>query len=87
MGDKGVINGDVKCKSAEIEGIFKGNLKVEEILSLKSSAQIYGDAEFSKLKVEEGAQLACSCNINKGGSNRKVEQKMAAKNQPIGQPA
>ncbi|MFT5567638.1 MAG: cytoskeletal protein CcmA (bactofilin family), partial [Glaciecola sp.] len=42
IGDKGVINGDVKCKSAEIEGIFKGNLKVEEILSLKSSAQIYG---------------------------------------------
>jgi len=79
IGDKGHIEGDVKCKSAEIEGMFKGNLQVDEILSLKSTAQIYGDARFSKLKVEEGAQLSCSCNLNKGNHQGKKSNHEATK--------
>lgn len=70
IGDKGHIVGDVKCRSAEIEGTFDGNIQVQEILSLRSTAKIYGDAVFGKLKVEEGAELSCSCNLNKG--NRKT---------------
>ncbi len=85
IGDKGIIEGDVKCKSAEIEGTFRGTIVVDEILSLRASAQIFGDAVFSKLKVEEGAQLSCSCNIKKGAASmNKSEEKIHKPNvQPV----
>ncbi len=84
IGAKGVIEGDVKCKSAEIEGLFKGNIIVDEILSLRSNAQIYGDAIFNKLKVEEGAQLSCSCNLKRGHATPKNDGQIQ-KNKPIQQ--
>jgi len=85
IGDKGIIEGDVKCKSAEIEGLFRGNLNVAEILSLRSTAQIYGDAVFTKLKVEEGAQLACSCNLNK--PHQPVKKKNGEVHKAVSTPA
>lgn len=64
IGPSGVIEGKVHCQNAEIEGNFKGNIQVSELLYLKATAKIYGDSSFNKLRVEEGALLECTCNYN-----------------------
>ncbi|NND78135.1 MAG: polymer-forming cytoskeletal protein [Flavobacteriales bacterium] len=69
IGAKGSVEGQVVCNDAEIEGTFDGHIQINNLLSLKSSSKIKGDAVFERLKVEEGAQLSCTCNIKKALSN------------------
>ena len=78
IGAKGSVEGQVVCNDAEIEGSFDGLIQINNLLSLKSSAKIKGDAVFQRLKVEEGAQLSCTCNIKKHNttSNLVSEPKM-----------
>ena len=64
IGPSGKIDGKVSCQNAEIEGFFKGSIQITELLYLKATAKIYGDSSFSKLRVEEGALLECTCNYN-----------------------
>ncbi len=68
IGPSGHVEGKVSCQNAEVEGSFKGIIEVKELLYLKSSAKIFGDSLFSKLRVEEGAKLECTCNYNGGAS-------------------
>lgn len=69
IGTKGVVNGTVICRDAEIEGNFDGNLKVNGLLSLKSTAVIKGDTVFERLMVAEGAKLSCTCNLKQAASH------------------
>jgi cytoskeletal protein CcmA (bactofilin family) len=71
IGPSGLVEGKVSCQNAEIEGNFKGVIEVKELLYLKSSAQIFGDSLFAKLRVEEGAKLECTCNYNASSSQAK----------------
>ncbi len=64
IGPSGQVEGQVSCQNAEIEGSFRGVIQVKELLYLKASAKIFGDSIFSKLRVEEGAKLECTCNYN-----------------------
>lgn len=74
IGAKGSVEGQVVCNDAEIEGTFDGHIQINNLLSLKSSSKIKGDAVFQRLKVEEGAQLSCTCNIKKTqGNAMKIE--------------
>lgn len=71
IGPSGQVEGKVNCQNAELEGSFKGVIQVKELLYLKSSAKIFGDSVFSKLRVEEGAKLECTCNYNASASQAK----------------
>ena len=64
IGKDGLIEGTLECSNADIEGSFSGNLKVEGLLSLKSTAQIDGDVTTSKLSVEPGATFNASCTMD-----------------------
>lgn len=61
IGPSGSIRGNVICKSADIEGLFDGILKVEEILNVKSKASISGEVTCGKLSVQPGADFSASC--------------------------
>ncbi|TVR36455.1 MAG: polymer-forming cytoskeletal protein [Cryomorphaceae bacterium] len=71
IGPSGEVEGRVSCQNAEVEGSFKGVFEVQQLLYLKSTARIFGDSVFSKLRVEEGAQLECTCNYNANASQAK----------------
>ena len=43
IGASGVIEGDIKCENAEIEGSLKANITVSDLLSLKSTAKVQGE--------------------------------------------
>lgn len=63
IGLEGYIHGKVECVQADIEGNFNGELIVQDLLSLKSSAVIEGVVSVAKLAVEPGATFNASCTM------------------------
>ena len=63
IGKEGVIEGNIQCLNADIEGKFSGKIHVTEILNLKSSAIIEGEVKISKLIVEAGASFNAKCSM------------------------
>ena len=64
LGQNGMIEGEVTCKSAEVSGKIKGTLVVKELLSLNSSANIEGEVYTRKLAIEPGAVFNASCRMS-----------------------
>lgn len=63
LGPTGYIEGKVSCKDAEVEGTFKGEIKVEAFLSLKSTAKIFGEIHTQRIAVEPGAEFTGNCTM------------------------
>ncbi len=61
IGSTGEVQGNIKCKNVDIEGKYTGKLVVDELLTVKSSAQIKGDVIVGKLSIELGAVFEASC--------------------------
>ena len=77
IGPTGSVTGDISCNNADIEGKFKGNIQVAELLNIKSKASIHGDATVGKLSVEPGADFSASCimkeNVKPTSDGRETE--------------
>ena len=67
IGKGGYIKGKVECVNADIEGSFNGELIVNDLLALKSSAVIEGTVSVAKLSVEPGATFNASCTMKGRG--------------------
>ncbi len=61
VGTTGIIEGDIICQNADIEGKVKGLMKVGELLSLKATAKVEGNVKTGKLSIEPGAIFAVTC--------------------------
>lgn len=59
----GFINGTLNCQNADFEGKFSGKIKVEETLTLRSSAVIDGEVIAGKLSIEPGAAFNATCEM------------------------
>ena len=66
LGSTGVINGTLTCSSADFEGVFKGKLTVNEMLSLRNTSQVEGEVFINKLTVEPGAMFNATCTMGSG---------------------
>ncbi|MBS3807961.1 MAG: polymer-forming cytoskeletal protein [Bacteroidales bacterium] len=64
VGETGKIKGEVHCKNSEVLGMVEGKIKVRELVTLKSSARIYGDIVTQKLSIEPGSLFTGNCNMN-----------------------
>ena len=69
IGPKGKIEGEIKCKLAEIEGEMKGKIFVDELMSLKSTASFSGEIITGQLLIEPGAFFQGNCQMNKNKSS------------------
>ncbi len=81
IGQEGVIKGVVVCNNADIEGKFTGELTVNNLLTIKSTANISGDVVIGKLYVEPGAYFNVTCSM-KGSIkelNKEEKQKSSEK--------
>lgn len=65
LGSTGKIEGEISCKNAEIQGIIKAHIQVDELLSLKNTAQVEGDILTNKIAIEPGAKISGSINMDK----------------------
>ncbi len=79
VGISGAVNGNVKCKSADILGKVEGTLEINDTLFLKSTAHIEGDIIASKLVIESGAVFNGKCNMGTQ-SNTKTEPRIEVVN-------
>jgi cytoskeletal protein CcmA (bactofilin family) len=74
VGPTGVIDGEVKCQNAMIEGKIFGKLRVTELLSVKETAEIVGDVVTGKLLVQPGAVFNVTCNMKDVSENGHSKQ-------------
>ena len=75
IGNTGLVEGSLSCNNADIEGKIKGKLVVLETLSLRASANVYGDVQTGKLAVEPGATFNANCQMKDSVKELKTESK------------
>lgn len=84
IGASGVIDGEIICENADIEGIFTGKINVNQLLSLKTTAKLVGDIVTGKLAIEPGANFSGTCSM--GGMIKDFKNDSAEKKNVL-QPA
>lgn len=57
IGTLGIINGNINCKSAFINGKVNGNIICTETLTIENSGKVIGDITVKKLIIKEGGSL------------------------------
>lgn len=78
VGESGSIEGEIKCKNADISGSIKAKIIVSELLTLKSSSKFSGQVITNKIAIEPGANFSGSCNME-DNNNTSVINKMQDK--------
>lgn len=73
IGQTGVLEGDIQCKEATIEGNVLGKLEVNGVLFLKRTAVVEGEIFYKRLIVEEGAVVTGTL-IMSGGTTKQIGQ-------------
>ncbi|MFN7119255.1 MAG: polymer-forming cytoskeletal protein [Saprospiraceae bacterium] len=63
IGPAGIIEGEIKCKNAVIEGKFQGTLEVAELLNIRENANVSGDVRTDKLIIQSGAVFNVNCTM------------------------
>jgi len=80
VGENGFVEGSIKCANATVSGSLKVNIAVNELLSLKSTANLVGEITTNKLQIEAGANFSGNCKMGaviKGmeGGNKSRQEK------------
>lgn len=66
IGQTGSIEGNIVCQNADISGKIKAQVQVEQLLILKSTAELHGDVTTDKISIEPGAKFSGSCDMDGG---------------------
>ena len=69
IGDKGVINGDIRAGQVLVSGEVVGNVSAAERIELKRTARVFGDVEAPVVVVEEGVLFEGHCRMTKVNPN------------------
>lgn len=63
VGATGTVEGEIKCQNTDIFGTHKGNISATDLVFLKSTANLEGDINTSKIVIESGAVFKGRCNM------------------------
>ena len=72
IGDKGVMNGDVRAGQVLISGQVVGNVSAAERVELQRTARVFGDVEAPVVVVEEGVLFEGHCRMTKANPNAEM---------------
>lgn len=72
VGPTGKIEGDIVCQNANISGEIRAKLNVSELLTLQTTARLYGDITTGKLAIEPGAVFTGTCQMGLPPSKEKL---------------
>lgn len=88
IGPTGVIEGQIVCQNAVIEGRFKGVLTVHELLNIRETADVDGEITTGKLIVQSGAKFNVACKMETGtnGSTKSISNANDAAKIATGKP-
>lgn len=73
VGQTGMVEGEIICQSADFSGNIKAKVVVDELLSMKSTANLSGEITTGKISIEPGAKFTGSCNM-KNSSEKKFTE-------------
>jgi len=80
VGNTGSVQGEINCKNADFFGKVDAKVKVEELLSLKSTAKLKGEITTDKLAIEPGAIFSGTCNMDNSKINKESAYSAPLKN-------
>lgn len=72
IADKGIVDGTLTARCADVAGRVRGQVVVEDRLVLKASANIDGNIRTARLVVEEGATFEGTCTMGRLDPSRKA---------------
>jgi cytoskeletal protein CcmA (bactofilin family) len=64
IGINGKVKGNLECKDADIEGYVEGIIKTENLLSLRTNANVTGEISTAKIQIDEGAKFSGNCKMS-----------------------
>lgn len=65
IGERAVVNADVRAGRVQVSGEVTGNLRATERVDLRRTARVYGDVEAPVVVVEEGVVFEGHCRMSK----------------------
>lgn len=71
IGPSGHFEGNIQCVNGVIEGNFRGNIQVKELLEVRENGKLTGHVRTGRLSVQGGAIFDVQCSM--GGNTVKVE--------------
>ena len=74
LGETAIVEGNIFCQNADVSGSVSGNISVDDLLSLKSTAKVIGDILTGKLMVEAGADFIGNCKMKAYGSEKPARE-------------
>lgn len=63
VGGSGQVRAEIKVGSLTVEGKLTGNIKAKDTVDLQSTAEVFGDVNASKIKIEEGVVFVGKADI------------------------
>lgn len=63
IGQNGIVEGEINCKTADLSGLIKGTLNVEELTTMKSTSKMEGELITKQLFIEIGATFTGKCQM------------------------
>ncbi len=84
IGPTGVVDGDVVCQNAVIEGRFSGSIKINELLSVKVTGNVTGDIDTNKLIVDSGAVFNVNCNMAITSNLKDIHKSKSTEKEAVG---
>jgi cytoskeletal protein CcmA (bactofilin family) len=82
IGPSGVVEGDIICKNADVEGKILGDVEVGDTLILKATASIDGNIHTGKMVIENGARFNGVCTMGVKEKKHHVDKALAKALQP-----
>ena len=64
----GVFKGKAQIESAEISGVFEGDLVTTEKLIIHSTGKVYGNIRYGQIEIARGGIIAGQIDVLSGGS-------------------
>jgi cytoskeletal protein CcmA (bactofilin family) len=64
IGEKGVVNANIRCGTLIVSGELIGNVVAVERVELKAGARVFGDVEAPVVVVEEGVLFEGHCRMS-----------------------
>jgi cytoskeletal protein CcmA (bactofilin family) len=63
LGGSGNVSGNIVANCCDISGVVEGNIKIGDLLLIKSTGKVNGDIKTSKIVIENGGELNGSCTM------------------------
>ena len=71
LGSSAIIRGSIEAKSCDISGRVDGDVKVTDLLLIKTTGKVNGDIRTTKIVVENGGEFNGACTMGSSVSMKK----------------